>query len=523
MNKHCSCILGIVCVLVMTVPAVASHWTTILYEDFETDPSPNWAYAGEQNGTSQDLIRWDPNTGRLAAEWDQSNHYRDWDGASVLDPYEILPSRYSHPLDQTLTDDDTFKFGARLRINSVVNTTEFYQVANFGLYNLSNMGGDRAMSDNFSGNVNLVKDGADFVEFNYFIENESFGWNPMTQCTMGAHIDALTGNYFAGSGSDPLFHDTDMGASNWLPTATNLYVEVTYDAISRRAYSAIYTDPNRTTILSVNGVQQYYWTVPLPGDKHFTLTDVAVWNYVGANWGGANGTGSGSFDDVYVSVEDPHIVGRWVFYNNSKWDGEEPAVNANDDAAIATDKQAMLPGETATFANYTSYSRGINGVMMDIKHLLTAPSAADFTFKVGNSNDPTSWATAPAPVSVSVRSGVGVGGADRVTIIWTDNAIQKEWLQVTVLATGNTGLVEDDVFYFGNAVGDTGNSATDTYVNASDRLGCRANPHHFLDPAPIDDAYDFNRDKNVNASDRLIARANPTNFTNALQLISVPG
>ena len=37
-----------------------------------------------------------------------------------------------------------------------------------------------------------------------------------------------------------------------------------------------------------------------------------------------------------------------------------------DDAAIATDKTALLPGETASLANYTSYSRGINGIMVDL-------------------------------------------------------------------------------------------------------------------------------------------------------------
>ena len=99
-----------------------------------------------------------------------------------------------------------------------------------------------------------------------------------------------------------MWNDTDMGADNWLPTGTDLYVEVVYDAATRRACSTIYADVTRTQILSVNGVQQYYYTVPLDGLKDFTLTDVAFWNYVGSNWGGANGEGSGSFDDIYVDV-----------------------------------------------------------------------------------------------------------------------------------------------------------------------------------------------------------------------------
>ena len=37
-----------------------------------------------------------------------------------------------------------------------------------------------------------------------------------------------------------------------------------------------------------------------------------------------------------------------------------------------------------------------------------------------------------------------------------------------VLASPNTGLADDDVFYFGNAVGETGNSSTDAMVTTAD-------------------------------------------------------
>ena len=43
-----------------------------------------------------------------------------------------------------------------------------------------------------------------------------------------------------------------------------------------------------------------------------------------------------------------------------------PADGAADDLAIAVDKAASRPGQMATFANYTSYSRGINGLMVDL-------------------------------------------------------------------------------------------------------------------------------------------------------------
>src|SRR5207253_1704481 len=91
------------------------------------------------------------------------------------------------------------------------------------------------------------------------------------------------------------------------------------------------------------------------------------------------------------------VVGHATFYNRSTFDGFDDASGALDDSAIASDKRALLPGETASFANYTSYWRGINGIMVDIANLPTgALSAADFGFKVGNSNTPSSWNTLAA-------------------------------------------------------------------------------------------------------------------------------
>ena len=90
------------------------------------------------------------------------------------------------------------------------------------------------------------------------------------------------------------------------------------------------------------------------------------------------------------------------------------------------------------------------------------------------------------------------------------------------LANENTALEEPDVFYFGNAIGDSGNSAADASVNAQDIGGARDNPHNFLSRALVDDAFDYNRDSLVNAQDIGIARDNPTNFLSDLNLITVP-
>jgi hypothetical protein len=253
-----------------------------------------------------------------------------------------------------------------------------------------------------------------------------------------------------------------------------------------------------------------------PGQYVLRLSDTADVTDLYAN--AVSGPVSGSF----TILAHAQVADRHVFYNNSKFDGNDPLATASDDAAVATDKVALLPGGTATFANYTSYSRGINGVMVDVLGLpATTLTAADFTFMVGNSSDPSTWAAAPAPTSITVRQGAGPNGSDRVTLTWDDNAIQKQWLQVTLLADANTGLAAPDVFYFGNAIGDSGNSTTDARVNSTDEIAARNNPRGILNPAPVTFAYDYNRDGRVNSTDEILARSNSTGITTALRLITL--
>ena len=215
------------------------------------------------------------------------------------------------------------------------------------------------------------------------------------------------------------------------------------------------------------------------------------------------------------------VVGRYAFYNHSAWDGNNTAATAQDDAAIATDKRALLPGQQALFANYTSYSRGMNGIMVDLVGLPQGANltASDFSFRVGNTNNPGTWAIAPAPSQVLVRPGAGAAGSTRVDIVWPDNAIQKQWLQVTVAADASTGLIAPDVFFFGNAIAESGNDPASAFVNATDEITARNDPHNFINPALINNVHDYNRDKKVDATDQILARNNGTNFLSALKLI----
>jgi len=211
------------------------------------------------------------------------------------------------------------------------------------------------------------------------------------------------------------------------------------------------------------------------------------------------------------------IEGRHIFYNDSAFDGDDPAINVADNDAIATDKAALQSGVTAAFTNYTSYDKGINGIMIDIADVAGTLTADDFEFRIGNTATPfgTGWTAAPAHSGFDVRAGGGDSGSDRVTFTWTANDINNQWLQVTVLANSNTGLAERDIHYWGNQIGETGNIVGDTTVDAADSQLILDNPSGF-DPAGITNQYDINRDDQVDASDRVIALANYTGATSLL-------
>jgi len=241
----------------------------------------------------------------------------------------------------------------------------------------------------------------------------------------------------------------------------------------------------------------------------------------------ATDTGGLFAEDSFTVTVNPRqfsqVAGRHLFYNNSKLDGNDPAANAADDAAIDPAKKALLPGAgEAAFKNYTSFSRGINGIMIDVAGLpVSTLEAADFAFTYGIDDTPGDWLPATAPTTIAVRAGAGTGGSDRVTLVWADHAIPNgNWLQVTVLANAHTGLAANDVFYFGGAIGETGNSTTDAKVNSQDVIRIRNNYTGF-GTVGIESVYDFNRDRKVNSQDVIICRNHYSGF-GGLSLISPP-
>jgi len=254
---------------------------------------------------------------------------------------------------------------------------------------------------------------------------------------------------------------------------------------------------------------------------------------------------------TYVTQLLTSVADRGLFYANSFYDDDALVPGtAGHDAARASDKVALLSGP-ATFANYSSYDRGINGIQVDLTsggahaNLTTTLAAvinANFTFRVSGPlagddfNNPATWTTlvgSNLPVSITNRAGKGVGGSDRLDILWADGTILGTWLQVTVKANADTGLGVDDVFYFGNLPGETGDDPNSEFqfVDANDQLAARvfsdaahANLFQQLGlTAAIQNRWDLDRDNRVDVDDQQVVRANMQFPRGELDMINIAG
>jgi hypothetical protein len=219
-------------------------------------------------------------------------------------------------------------------------------------------------------------------------------------------------------------------------------------------------------------------------------------------------------------AEPSSVIKRGVTY------GGATATYGEDAIDESKSPYQFLPGTTATFANYTNHSSGLNRVFVDLLNSQAASlTNSDFEFRIGNTNDPDNWTLVDGSNGIALPTIINgtrdsSTGIQRFTLVWADHAIANTWLQVRVFGNTNTGLTNDDVFYFGNAVGETGNNPTDAIVNLQDVGLTRSNQTGF-GSAAIDNSFDFNRDGRVNLIDVAIARSNQSGFS-PLLLLSAP-
>ena len=274
--------------------------------------------------------------------------------------------------------------------------------------------------------------------------------------------------------------------------------------VDRDPLTAVLVDPpNHGTLeLQPNGAFIYTPNDRFVGDDTFTYR-------------ASDGQIDSELATVTITVEPPtEVVGRSLFYNDSVFVG---------DAAIAPDKSALLPGQTASFANYTSFVHGLNGIIIDVQRLAsTTLDESSFELRAGNTRDPSTWPLADSP-AITVRPGAGEDNSDRITLVWANDTLTNTWLEVTLKAGDATGLQKNDVFFFGNAIGDVGrgNLPGVVLVDGVDRATVRQNRSDVI-PAAIDSPFDINRDGLVNNADLAIVRQNRRNFLSGLVLLTAP-
>lgn len=295
-----------------------------------------------------------------------------------------------------------------------------------------------------------------------------------------------------------------------------LYVDLDTDSEQDRNEPAAVTDGAGNYAIDVD-----------PGAYSLTLVSHGGWKVAGA---GSNSRPVTPAPGQVLTSQDfgleRTLQNAVMFYNNSAFDGNDPAANADDDAAREVFKTPLFPGAPlpGSFQNVSSYARGLNGIMIDVGDLPATPigglplSAADFSFRAGNGGDPSAWPAAPAPTDVAVRDAAGASGTDRISITFADNAIRNTWLQVTMLATPRTGLAEPQVFYFGSLVGESGDGAGPGGLRVS-ALDLAAVKRVLNTSAGIESRLDFNRDGRVNALDLAAVRGS---LSRELQLFTAP-
>ncbi len=226
-----------------------------------------------------------------------------------------------------------------------------------------------------------------------------------------------------------------------------------------------------------------------------------------------NGLNASDVDVVNSDVSTAaSVVNRRIFYNRST-----STVFGNGSGnpidSIDPEKDALLPGQAASFANVSNYVRGLNGIVLDIANPTGTITADDIQFATSSGSSPLTFTSLAATPTISVIPAGGAANSTRVKIEFADNAVRNVWLRVTVSANANTGLASSDVFYFGSAVGEmnVGNLAGPPVVlrtNASDTANVRQNQSPNQNSVSVSRVQDLNKDGRVNASDTANVRQN---------------
>ncbi|MEQ1828603.1 MAG: RHS repeat-associated core domain-containing protein, partial [Pirellula sp.] len=217
----------------------------------------------------------------------------------------------------------------------------------------------------------------------------------------------------------------------------------------------------------------------------------------------------------------PGVARRSVWYAGSSYDSLFGVEGSLDSIRVLAKSSPVT--QSLSKANVVNSSMGINGIVFDVAGLATQSlSISDFVFRMAPSGvsgvvTPSEWPFAPAPTQIAVTAGTASSPA-RVRLRWADNAIQNTWLQVMVLANGNTGLATREVYYVGHALGDI-NQDSPYRVTAGDLSLVQSVISNTI--ISVDDLRDITKDRRVTAADLSFVQSRISNQV-LLQNIIIP-
>jgi hypothetical protein len=163
------------------------------------------------------------------------------------------------------------------------------------------------------------------------------------------------------------------------------------------------------------------------------------------------------------------ILATHIYYANSSFASDDTSNAIDPSKRVATSGAEARP---LSYENLINAQRGINGLQFEIAGLPSLNvTTEDFVFRVSplgtfdsNAWTPNRWEAAPVPSRLLAQS----GNTNQPTILrieWNDATLTNRWLQIQVLPTPRTGLIEKKTFYIGHLLGETtGLSQQDTYV-----------------------------------------------------------
>ena len=334
--------------------------------------------------------------------------------------------------------------------------------------------------------------------------------------------------------------DTIDFGSGWTTAATETIGQDLFQIYTQGA-ATLKVQINAPVTLTVNNAQVTgtvlttmtntgTWRDPEGAEVTLTASIGTVTKNANGTWNWAHTSATGvSNQTVVITASDGQLttslnfsisatagaLARNIFYNGATGSRLSSAGAAQN--AIDPSKTALLPGGgRASFANYSNYSRGLNGIIIDFGGLPANASAAailsSLAFSTWNGISSTGFVRLSSAVAASVEllPGAGASGSTRIKIVFPNGAINNTWLQVRLLANEFTGLAADDIFYFGHVLAEVniGNTATRYRVNSVDVSLILENQSIAPNSAPVTNPLDLNRDGRVNSVDVSLALEN---------------